>query len=327
MGKFSSYPPDTLPTIDDYVLSVDAGSTSNRRVLLADLITLFFNNQPATAATSTTLAQDTQFDFVKGGTGVITADSAGVNRNASMSAVTAYQNGQKLTIAAVSARGYTASKDTYVDILNTAGVGSLVYTEVTNNAASPALAANSIRLGIIVTGATTITAAASINQGQKRSILPIASSINYSVSDSLGNLICPRDPNRKVLSYREILATSATQSTSVTQAVGLTAPAIVPTGRKVKISIVGGFATMGSAAKNLYFEIWRGTVGSGTKISGNQHTQATAGYANTEHLEGFDDEVSGLQTYNYGFFTDAGPVTITLQASSNSPMGILVELD
>lgn len=190
MGKLTSYPPDTAPTVDDLVPTIDTTTGGNRKVALSDLITLFFNNQPANAATSTTLAQDTMTDFIKSG-GVITADSVGVSRNASMTALTCYQNGQKLTVAAVTARSYTASKDTYVDVLNTAGVATLVYTEVTNNAASPALAANSIRLGIVVTGATTIAAATSISQHLFTNILPVISSQTLRGFDTLGNIIYP----------------------------------------------------------------------------------------------------------------------------------------
>lgn len=80
-------------------------------------------------------------------------------RNATMTALVAYIKGYRNTITAVATRTFTASKDTYVDVLRntTTGAFSLVYTEVTNGAASPALAANSLRLAKIVTNASTIT--------------------------------------------------------------------------------------------------------------------------------------------------------------------------
>ena len=49
---------------------------------------------------------------------------------------------------------YTASKDTYVDL---SSLGVYTYTEVTNGAAAPAVAANSMRLFKVVTDATEIT--------------------------------------------------------------------------------------------------------------------------------------------------------------------------
>lgn len=185
-------------------------------------------------------ASEVMFDHVASGC-VITGDSYGSNRNASMTAGVVYINGKRYVVNAVTARTYTASKDTYIDAPipasgNTIANADLVYTEVANNAASPALAANSIRLGIIVSGAN-IAAAGSVNQGQEDKVLPIASSIPYAVTDSLGNLICPRDPNRKVLGYRQVVSSQNTVNGSPPGDLitGLTCPFIVPTGRKVKI--------------------------------------------------------------------------------------------
>ena len=81
--------------------------------------------------------------------------------NGQMTAVTAYITGYRSSIVAVASRAFTASKDTYVDILRTT-VGAtttftLVYTEVANGAAAPALAANSLRLAKVVTSGVAIT--------------------------------------------------------------------------------------------------------------------------------------------------------------------------
>jgi len=189
-----------------------------------------------------TIQTETEFDFIASG-GVWSGDGYGASLNASMTAVTAYIGGRRGTVAAVTARTFTASKDTYVDVLNTAGTFSLVYTEVANNAASPALAANSIRLAIIVSGAN-IAAVGSVNQGQENKVLPIASSIAYTTTDSLGNLICPRDSTRRVLGYRQG-ANFSTSSTGAVDVTGVSAPVIVPAGRKVKVT---SFATQFTAA-------------------------------------------------------------------------------
>ena len=104
-----------------------------------------------------------------------------------------YINGRRLTASAVAAQSFTASKDTYIDASdNGDGTALLTYTEVANNAASPALAANNVRIGIIVTGAITIAAAGSVNHGQEDKVLTFASSVPYAVTDSLGNLLFPR---------------------------------------------------------------------------------------------------------------------------------------
>ena len=156
--------------------------------------------------------------------------------NGQMTAVSAYITGYRSSIVAVASRAFTASKDTYVDILRTT-VGSvttfsLVYTEVANNAASPALAANSVRLAIVTTSGVAIT---SVNQGEEDKVLPISASIPYAVTDPLGNLICPRDPNRRVLGYRQII-TSISAFSAETDLTGLNFVINVPTGRKIKLS-------------------------------------------------------------------------------------------
>lgn len=189
-----------------------------------------------TASSPITRADEMTFDFVASG-GVWSGDAYGSTRNASMTALVCYINGQRGTISAVTARSFTASRDTYVDVLNSSGTFSLVYTEVTNNAASPALASNSIRIGIIVTGASNIASVASINQGEETKLLPIASSTPYAVTDSLGNLICPRDPYRKVLGYREATADFTTSSASAVAITTLSVPVQVPTGRKIKVTV------------------------------------------------------------------------------------------
>lgn len=173
------------------------------------------------------------FDHVVSGV-VITADSVGVNKNYSISSGVVCIGGNFLTVAAVSAQTVGASKDRYVDLIDN-GDGTAVYVtnEVNNNAASQALTAGNMRAGIVVAGATTIATTASINQGQEDRVLPIASSIAYAVTDSLGNLICPRDPNRKVLGYRQT-STAFNSTQTATTITGLSCPVIVPTGRKIK---------------------------------------------------------------------------------------------
>jgi len=95
--------------------------------------------------------------------------------NAAMTTLIGFQNTNRGTVAAVATRAFTASKDTYVDVLRntTTNLFTLVYTEVANNAASPALAVNSIRLAKVITSGAAIT------------------SITQSGKDSLANLIYP----------------------------------------------------------------------------------------------------------------------------------------
>lgn len=263
------------------------------------------------------------FDYVGSG-GVWTGDSLAVNRNASMTALVATIDGWRNTIAAVTARTFTASKDTYIDILRSSTTLSLVYTEVANNAASPALASNSLRLGIIVTGATTIAAAGSINQGQEDRILPISSSIPYAVTDSLGNLICPRDPQRRVLGYRQITSDFTTASTSAVQVTGLTCPVIVPTGRKIRVSVMAAGFFNGTAANGALLGAWDGTVGSGTKIA-NANGILNTSSASPGVATAVVTPTSSSKTYNASAHSVSAGTT-TVQAATTGPAYILVEL-
>lgn len=85
--------------------------------------------------------------------------SALAGLNAGMTLLTGYIDGYRNTVAAVATRAFTPSKDTYVDVLRntTTNAFSLVYTEVANGAASPALAANSMRIAKVVTSGAAVT--------------------------------------------------------------------------------------------------------------------------------------------------------------------------
>lgn len=204
-----------------------------------DLLGLANGSNDTTTNSLSTFRTEDFFDHVISGL-VWSGDSYAVNRNASMTAAICSIGGTRYAISAVTARTFTASRDTYIDVST---AGALVYTEVTNNAASPALTSGYIRVGIIITGATTIAAATSINQGQETMILPIAASIPYAVTDSLGNLICSRDPNRKLLGYRQGIANTSTSSGALGDITGLNLTVNIPVGRKVTVSgqIGGGY--------------------------------------------------------------------------------------
>lgn len=180
---------------------------------------------------------ESAYDFIASGA-ILAGLSYGVTLTASLTAGVCYINGIRQTITAVATRTYTASKDTYVDALyNANGTATIVYQEVANNAASPALAANSIRLGIVVTGAN-IANVGSINQGQLAKLLPVTSGTSLSVQDSLGNLISPRDPKRTIIGYRQTISDSVWGGTANTPINGLVSmPIKVPEGRKVRISL------------------------------------------------------------------------------------------
>lgn len=179
---------------------------------------------------------ETTFDYVASGC-VISGDAYGSTLNWSMTSGVVYIGGKRIAVTAIAAANVVASKDTYVDISN---AGAVTYTggnSVTNNAASPSLAASSIRLGIIISGASSIASVAAVNQGQENKVLPIATGTPYAVTDSLGNLICPRDPSRKILGHRQITGDFSCTASTVTDITGLSVPVIAPSGRRIKVLV------------------------------------------------------------------------------------------
>lgn len=262
------------------------------------------------------------FDHVASGC-VWSGDSYGSTRAASMTAGTVYIGGQPVPVAAVTARSFTASRDTYIDV-GTDGV--IDYTEVTNNNASPALAANHIRIGIIVTDGTDIQDAGSINQGQETKVLPIASSIAYSVTDSLGNLICPRDPNRKLLGYRQIVAnvTGIAWSTSDADHTGLSVPVIVPAGRKIKIEVFGGSYSVTGAIGTGY--VAHKIKESTTLLAQCLSTPSTANFPVPIGVKALVTPSTGSHTYKSSFAMNTTGPNYAYDASATSPMFIRVEL-
>lgn len=262
------------------------------------------------------------YDFVLSGC-VWTADAAGSTRLASMTSGVVVINGNPVTVAAVTSRTFTASKDVYVDVLdNGDGTGLLVYTDATTNAASPALASNSVRLAIIVVGASSIATAASINQGQEDRVLPIASSTPYAVTDSLGNLICPRDPNRKILGYRQQI-TSFTFTTNAT-VTKLVCPVIVPAGRKIKVSVYSD-SIVSSSIANLTGFLYDGATTGGTQISQLESYNPVAnGPTCPFALSAVVTPTATSKTYSVSASASAG--TGTLYMAATLPGYIMVEL-
>lgn len=266
-----------------------------------------------TANSLKTFRSEALFDFVLSG-GIWTGDSYAVNKNASMSALVVVVNGRRISISAVVARVFTASKDTYIDVLdNLDGTGTLVYTEVANNAASPALAANSIRIGIIVTGATTIASVASINQGQETKLVPAVSSVPLIVTDSLGNLICGRDPLRKLLGYSRITTPFTTVTVgSYVDITGLQAAFIAPTGRKIKVRFAPTMKTTAAAAQTMTGAIRE----SSTVIAQDVINEPVSGFNQETYAEQILTPSAGAHTYKASAVQNAGAGTLTVQAGT-----------
>lgn len=302
---------DTSPTTDDYIPAWDVGTGTSKKVSLA--------NVNASDAVS---KAGFLFDFVESGC-VWTADSVGVNLNASMTSGVVWLSGKRLTVAAVTARAFTTNVDTYIDLSdNGDGTGLLAYDEEATNAASPALAAGSIRIGIIQAAAT-ITATTKVNQGQETKVFPIASSIPYAVTDSLGNLICPRDPNRKTLGYRQAITNQASTSTTNTATI-LQVPYIVPIGRKVKYTAYSATFPVNASATTSRIRLFDGAGTGGTQLQAATASTFAANVGVPVLTEVIYTPSAASNTVSAGVQADAGTATWT--CGSTLPGWLKVEL-
>lgn len=272
-----------------------------------------------------TFVDEATIDYVASGC-VWSGDSYGSTRAASMTAGVVYIDGVRLTVSAVTARSFTASKDTYVDLSDSGnGTATITYTEVSNNAASPALASGNIRIAIIVTGASSIANVGSVNQGQQDKVLPIASSVAYSVSDSLGNMICNRSMSPGLIGWRQSTSSFTTTSTSDVIVTGLSCPVIVPTGRKVRVVMSTRAFYNENGTNSAVMALWDGTVGSGTQIS-----ESITGYSGSYTYcpaisQAVTTPAAASKTYNASLSVGSAG-TAHMDATSVAPNFIMVEL-
>lgn len=138
---------------------------------------------------------ETCFDFVQ--SGLVWSVVSGLN--GSMTAGVAYiADGsnymQRVVVAQIATRAFTASKDTYVDV---GADGTVYYSEVANNATAPSLSANRIRIALIITNGSTITAVFQTEQRQANTTL---TDLGWSGLDNLGNPV--RNTNPHQLEFR-----------------------------------------------------------------------------------------------------------------------------
>ncbi len=322
--KVSGLPTDSSLDGNHYVVLNDPSGPTTKRGLLSVLATFFFNqvNIPSGSGSPVTRLSDSFYDHVVPNTGIWSGDAYASTRNASMGAMTIYINGRRILINGVTARSFTASRDTYVDVLdNQDGTGTLVYTEVTNNAASPALAANSVRVAIIVTGASNIANAGSVNQGQEDKVLPIASSIPYAVTDSLGNLICPRDPLRRVIGYRQITSNFATTGSADMTGLNLV---FQPTAT-VRYKVTGYVGVASTSVANNGAAMTINDVTAGANIcTSNGSTNASADSDSCQPTA-IKTWASGARNIKAVFAKGTNAATANSNGSATNPNFILIE--
>ena len=305
--------------------TLKAGAVDNAAVVASGILTA---DRSTAGANIETWRSEDVFDHIASGC-VWSGDAYASTRNASCTSGVVYIAGKRLTVAAVTARSFTASKDVYCDLKdNGDGTAVWVYYDNTTNATSPSFATTggTVRGAIIVVGASNIASAASVNQGQETMLVPIASSVPYAVTDSLGNLICPRDPNRKTLGYKQITSNFSIGSATATQITGLSCPVIVPTGRKVNITVYTpglGHTTSGNIST---VGIWDGVVASGTLLNTSTMYAPTNNISYTSICQSTTTPSSSSKTYNASLLSAFGNPSASFAGSATAPGYIKVEL-
>lgn len=236
-----------------------------------------------------------------------------------MTGGTIYVNGYRVVVSGVGANTFAASSDTYVYIDY---LGNVTYSAVANSAASPSATANAILVAIVVTSGATITF---VNQGQTDTTLsgfaPTVSSNKLTVSDSLGNLIYPTDPNMKVLGYRESTSTQAFAA-GPTDITGLSVSVIVPAGRKIRITAYSYNLSTGSGANASNVNILEGS----TQLGSGRTNVANGSSNGPIFVPVFTYPTTGLHTYKITGTNDVN-TNVTFGATTTARAFILVELE
>lgn len=302
-------PLDATPILQNILAIAQAiQSFDASQVAAGTLLAAAFNS----SINPNTLMKETSYPFVS--TGLAWSTISGLN--VGMTSGVLYYNGIRVSVLSVSSQAMAASKDTYIDIdVN----GNITYQAVTNGSASPALTTNSIRVAIIVSGASSITF---INQGQIDTTLsgfgPTVSSILLSFTDSIGNIIYPNDPQQKMIGYRQITADQGSITTQ-TDIVGLAVP-FISSGRAVKAT---AFIPMTNATSDAYNQ--------GFIMESSTQLQAASANSRSgsvpEHLNPDRTLIpsAGLHTYKLQATGNGG--TATVRAGSTAPAFLRIERD
>lgn len=227
-------------------------------------------------AVSTIRASLVPYDFVSSG-GVITISSG---LTGAMSNIVAFIGGARITASSIANKAYTASKDTYVDF---GSDGTVDYNEVANGAASPALSANHIRLGVVVTNGTDIT------------------SIRQYAWDTLGNKVYRtfNNFNRMAGVTLAAAADTLTIATIPYRAQFRMIFRTVPTGGDVEAFVRFNADTGNNYARRVSFN--GGAEGTGTSTSAIGSAQASTGPFHSEWFCGLHE--TAVEKIFYGHET------------------------
>lgn len=242
---------------------------------------------------------DISTDFVA--SGLITAQTSGLI--GAVSAGYAYVGG-RMVFKPIVTKTFTASKDTYIDMPKTAKpttTDDYTYTAVNNGNASPALAADFIRIAKVITNGSAIT------------------SVVTTGWDSLGNPI--RNLNARViaLGYAQVVANQSGITTDV-DLTGLTTTVLVPAGARVKITASAPLSNTSATGRSTVY-IKEGA----TLLQNVSHpNENTSAIYNGFFVQVVVTPTAGSHTYKLSAECTVG--TCEMGASATAPAFILVEI-
>lgn len=205
MGKLSQLPLTTTPLSTDYI-----PTTSNPATTPIDS-NMTLQTLQNTIANATYMA-----NYVV--SGLVWSQSAGLV--GTMTAGKVVINGFLVNVSSIGTFSFTASKDYYIDVDNT---GTVNYTAVSNGATSGMpLAANSVRIAKVVTGASAITAIYQIPQQYNTT----NTASLWTGFDPLGNRVYGVTPYPKMLGIvtqnQSVTATISSTPAQITNSMSLT---------------------------------------------------------------------------------------------------------
>lgn len=129
-----------------------------------------------------------------------------------------------------------------------------------------------------------------------------------------------------LLAYTQITSDFTTTSNSSTQVTNLSGTVTVPSGgRMVKITLQAGYWGNDAGNKNVYGEIWKGAVTTGTRLQLSRFFVGTSASFGPLNCVALETPAAGLGTYNAALFSDASG-TARIVAGTTNPAFILVEL-
>lgn len=241
-----------------------------------------------------------------------------------------YANGYRVVYSGGSA-SLTASSDVYIDADQNGVIhftGSLV---VANNANSPTLTANSIRLGIVSTnGSNNVT---SINQGSTTATLPTylvsGQTVTMTVCDSIGNLIYPCAPSQTgiMIGYRGIGVGAPAVTINADQIIPqLYFTVIIPPGRQLTLKMVSPASSI-NVTGNAVYKLWDGVPGSGTVLQTNVQTINGGGYGEViAEVELSPNTTGSPISKTYSVSQNGGGNTLTTSSSATAPVYLTAKL-